>query len=129
MMLVAASLFCGLLAGLAIFQLGLIAGMPLGRFAWGGQHPILPARLRFGSGMAILIYGALALVILDRADLIAILPNAWSGGAAWATVFYLALALALNMISPSRAERRLMAPVAALLLCCALVVAMGPSTA
>ncbi|NIJ64039.1 hypothetical protein FHR20_000970 [Sphingomonas leidyi] len=126
MMLVAASLFCGLLAGLTIFQLCLIAGVPLGRFAWGGQYRILPARLRFGSGMAILIYGALALVILDRAGLIAILPSAWSAGFAWATVFYLALALALNRISPSRAERRLMTPVAALLLCCGLVVAVGP---
>lgn len=128
-MLAPALLFCGLLAGLAILQLGLIAGLPLGRFAWGGQYRILPARLRFGSGMAILIYGALALVILDRAHLIAILPDAWSSGSAWATVFYLALAVALNMISPSQAERRLMTPVAALLLCCALLVAMGPLTA
>jgi hypothetical protein len=121
---IAAFLFCGLLAGLATFQLGLVAGLPLGRFAWGGQHRILPTRLRFGSGIAIPIYGVLALIILDRAGLVAILPDAWSHSLAWATVLYLAFGLALNMISPSRDERRLMAPVAMLLLCCALVVAM-----
>ncbi|MBQ1499769.1 MAG: hypothetical protein IIZ38_15785 [Sphingomonas sp.] len=128
MVSIAALLFCGLLAGLAAFQLGLIAGLPLGRFAWGGQHRILPPRLRFGSGIAILIYAVLALIILDRAGLVAILPDAWSRGLAWATALYLAFGLALNLISRSREERRLMAPVATLLLCCALVVAMAPIT-
>lgn len=122
----AALLLCGLLVALTIFQLGLIAGLPLGHLAWAGRYRVLPVRLRFGSGMAILVYAVLALAILDRAGLVAILPSPWSHGLAWATVSYLALALALNLISPSRAERRLMAPIAALLLCCALVVVAEP---
>ena len=37
-----ATLLCMILAFLAIFQLLLIAGLPLGRFAWGGRHEVRP---------------------------------------------------------------------------------------
>ena len=37
---------CVILAALAIFQAALIAGAPLGRFAWGSQHSVLPTKLR-----------------------------------------------------------------------------------
>ena len=43
---VAAIAACILMAALAVFQAALIAGAPLGRFAWGGQHDVLPAKLR-----------------------------------------------------------------------------------
>ena len=42
-----------LLAGLAVFQVALIAGAPLARFAWGGQHRVLPTRLRIGSAVSV----------------------------------------------------------------------------
>jgi hypothetical protein len=35
-MTVVTVLFCSLLAALAVFQACLIAGLPLGHFAWGG---------------------------------------------------------------------------------------------
>jgi hypothetical protein len=38
--------FCLLLAGLAIFQTLLIAGLPFGRLAFGGQNRVLPTKLR-----------------------------------------------------------------------------------
>ena len=50
-----AQLACALLAGLAVFQVALIAGAPLGRMAWGGQHRVLPAP-RLGSAASIPLY-------------------------------------------------------------------------
>ncbi len=48
---------------LTLFQLGLAAGLPLGRLAWGGTHRVLPGRLRAASlaSAAMSALGALAL--------------------------------------------------------------------
>ena len=51
-----AILFCALLAALTAFQLLLILGAPLGRFAWGGQHEVLPRGLRVGSAFSIVLF-------------------------------------------------------------------------
>lgn len=57
---VAAVLVCAVLGLLAVFQAGLVAGLPLGRFAWGGQHIVLPSRLRIGSAVSIVLYAVFA---------------------------------------------------------------------
>jgi hypothetical protein len=44
------------LVGLICFQLLLAAGLPLGEYAWGGAHRILPRSLRIGSLVATFIY-------------------------------------------------------------------------
>lgn len=66
--------YCALLGLLAVFQVLLIVGFPLGRFAWGGHNEVLPARLRLGSALSVLIYAAFAAVALDRSGLISLLP-------------------------------------------------------
>ena len=48
----AAAGVCVLLGGLAVFQALLALGAPLGAFAWGGQHRVLPTRLRVGSAVS-----------------------------------------------------------------------------
>ena len=58
-----------LLAALAVFQGLLVAGLPLGRFAWGGQNEVLPASLRIGSGVSIALYAFFAVLILQAAGL------------------------------------------------------------
>ena len=40
---------------LAVFQLALVAGAPLGHLAWGGRSRVLPTRLRIGSVVSIVI--------------------------------------------------------------------------
>lgn len=55
-MITAALIITILLTLLAIFQLALVCGAPLGKFAWGGQHKVLPPKLRIGSGIAIVLY-------------------------------------------------------------------------
>ncbi len=67
---VAAVLVCVVLGALAVFQALLVAGAPLGRFAWGGRSHVLPAGLRVGSAVAIAVYALVAAVVLRRAGMV-----------------------------------------------------------
>jgi hypothetical protein len=117
----AAVLACVVLAGLAVFQGLLVAGAPLGRFAWGGRHRVLPTGLRFGSVVSIVAYVLFGVVLVaaarrstDAADV-----------AVWVLTGYFVLGIGLNAVSRSRPERLVMTPVVALLAGCCLVVALG----
>lgn len=120
----AAIVAAALLAALALFQAALAGGAPLGRFAWGGQHRVLPTGLRIGSAIAILIYLAIALVLLERAevtsmfdadDAIAVLT--------WVIVAFFTLGIVMNGISRSRPERFTMTPLVIALAILSLMVA------
>ncbi len=116
---------CLLLLGLGVFQVLLAAGLPWGRLAWGGQHRVLPLRLRIGSILAVLTYAGIALVILDAAGLISVLPERVSAILIWVTAAYFLLGVGMNLISRSRPERITMTPVAAILCGLTALVAMG----
>jgi hypothetical protein len=103
-----------ILAGLTVFQLLLIAGRPLGRFAWGGQHEVLPNNLRIGSMVSIVLYAVFAVIILERAGLIT-LGYAMPGFAIWVLAGYSTLGILMNAISRSKPERNVMTPVSMLL--------------
>ncbi|WP_241971264.1 hypothetical protein [Microcella alkaliphila] len=77
----AALAFVALMAALALFQLALIAGAPLGHFAWGGQDRVLPTAKRIGSVVSILLYALFAVVVLQRAGLVELLPASSSTSA------------------------------------------------
>ena len=123
--LVAAVVVCVLLAGLAVFQLLLAAGRPLGRFAWGGQHEVLPRRLRIGSAISVALYALIAAVVLQAAGVIEVFPEAVADVGIWVVTGYLALGVPLNAISRSRSERLVMTPVVLVLALGCLVVALG----
>jgi hypothetical protein len=121
-----AVLACLVLGALAVFQALLALGAPLGRFAWGGQHRVLPVSLRAGSVFAIVIYALLAAVVLMRADVIASgVPREVIHTATWVVVAYFVLGVVLNLLSWSKPERAVMAPVSALLFASCLVVALS----
>ena len=112
----AAIVACALLAGLGIFQGALIGGVPLGRMAWGGQHDVLPARLRIGSAVSIALYALFAYAALARADLTPpVLNENVTAVVAWALTAYFTLGVAMNVISRSKSERLVMTPVALVL--------------
>jgi hypothetical protein len=110
---------------LAVFQLLLIAGAPLGRFAWGGQNVVLPARLRIGSAVAVVLYGAFALLMLEAAGRFGFLPRGSVGIAIWALAGYFALGVVMNAASRSRPERLVMTPVSLALAAVCLVLALN----
>lgn len=125
MIVPAAVVVCVLLGGLAVFQLLLAAGQPLGAFAWGGQHEVLPRRLRIGSAVSVVLYGVIAVVVLQAAGAIDWLPDAVADVGIWVVAGYLALGVPLNAISRSRSERLVMTPVVLVLALGCLVVALG----
>lgn len=125
MTVVAAVAFCTVLAVLAAFQALLILGLPLGRFAWGGGHDVLPVKLRVGSAVSLLLYGVFAIVVLDRAEVTNLLPDAVVDVGIWVLVGYLALGTLMNAMSRSKPERMVMTPTALLLGVLCLVVALG----
>ena len=113
-----------LLAALAALQLLLVFGAPLGRFAWGGQHAVLPARLRVGSVISSVIYVAIALMLLSRIGVIG------GGGtfvrvATWVIFGFFVLSIVMNAISRSRLERLTMTPVATALALATLFIALA----
>jgi hypothetical protein len=121
----AAVLVCVLLGTLAGFQVFLVLGAPLGRFAWGGQHRVLPVPLRVGSVISIVIYAFLAAIVLARANLVSSgIPEAVLRTAVWIVVAYFLLGVGLNLMSRSKPERAVMSPLSAVLCgLCAVVAA------
>lgn len=114
-----------ILAVLAILQLALVFKAPIGEFAWGGQHKVLPGKLRAGSAAAIVIYIFIAAVVAAE--------SGWWHGVGnqvvvdigiWVIVGYFALGVFVNAISRSKKERNTMTPVSLVLAVCTLLVAL-----
>jgi hypothetical protein len=118
----AAVVACVLLGALAVFQALLACGVPIGRFAWGGQHKALPPRLRVGSLLSLVIYVLIGWVILARAGQ-ASGSHGIVGVATWVVAGFFLLGAAGNLVSRSRSERLVMTPVALVL--CALTVVVA----
>ncbi len=101
---------------IAIFELVLAAGAPLGHAAWGGAHAHLSTGERIGSAVAVFIWASAALVVLGRADL-------WSAGnrallfrrGTWLLVAVSVIAALTNFASHSRYEQLIFGPLATIL--------------
>jgi hypothetical protein len=117
--------FVVVLGLLAVLQVALACGAPWGRLAWGGQHRVLPTRLRIGSAVALVLYVAFAVVILDRADRIDVLPNSVAVVGTWAVFGIATLSAVANALSRSTPERYTGTPAALALAVTSLVVAVG----
>ncbi|GHD41654.1 hypothetical protein D9V29_01830 [Mycetocola manganoxydans] len=125
MTLAAAVFACLILLALAVFQLLLIGGRPIGRFAWGGQHDVLPRNLRIGSMVSIVLYAVFMVVILERAGVTNVFPDAVAQVGIWVLTAYFALGILLNGISRSKPERNLMTPVCIVLAGLCLLIAVS----
>ena len=123
---VAAILFCVLIAALAVFQIALIAGAPVGHFAWGGKDRILPANKRVGSVISIVLYAVFAIVVLQRAGLVSVIPiQGIVDIGIWVLVGYFLLGVVMIALSRSKPERWTMAPLSLVLAVLSLVVALS----
>lgn len=113
---IAAIVSCIILLGLTVFQLALIFGAPIGKYAWGGSHKVLPTNLRIGSAISIILYGIFAAIILSKAELITLFDNKEIVSVGiWVLAVYFAVGVLMNGISRSKPERNLMTPIALLL--------------
>ena len=113
-------------AALTVLQVLVAVGKPYGRLVWGGAHRVLPTKLRIGSVIAVALYAAFTLVLLDRSGLLSVFGSgAFRVVAAWVLFAYLAIGIVLNAISRSKPERFTMTPVTAVLAACAFVIAVS----
>ncbi len=111
------------LFGVAVFQLLLAAGIPWGRYAWGGAYEILPTRLRLSSLVAVLIYLLAVAIILSRAGVVELITNTRvTHIGIWVLVVLFGVGVILNALSRSKGER-LWVPVVFLLSALCFVVA------
>lgn len=99
-----------LLGGITAFQVALAAGAPWARLAWGGSHEgTLPPNLRVASGAAAVLWGAATVAVAAE------LPGSTRGQRLLLRTVggVCAVGAAVNLASPSAAERALWAPVSA----------------
>src|SRR5687768_8728090 len=105
-----------ILFALSIFQLLLIAGKPLGNYSWGGQHEVLPNRLRIASVFSIALYIVFGIFLVSKAGLVNVIPDSsFLAVSMWVFTGYFLLGVFMNAISRNKKERMLMTPVALLL--------------
>ena len=115
-----------LLAGLAVVQIALAAGAPLGRLAWGGKHRVLPRGLRIASAVSVLLYALFAFVISRAVGYATDVGDHREGyPLIWVLTAYFGIGVLANLASRSRPERLVMTPVALLLALCCLVIALA----
>ena len=92
----------------------------------GGRYPgRLPANLRIAAVVQAALLAILAAGVLSRAGVAFPGLSAWAGWLAWIAVGFSLLALMLNLITPSKWERRVWAPVALLMFASSLLVGLN----
>ena len=113
-----------LLTALAVLQVLVALGLPLGALVWGGLHKVLPTRLRIGSAVSVILYGAIAAVLLSRAGTFPGGDSAFIRITTWILFGYFVLGGLMNAISRSRPERFTMTPVTIVLAVATLIIAL-----
>ena len=125
-MRVAAFVFSAFALVATVFQLALAAGMPWGKFTWGGKFPgTLPRHMRAIAIISAVLLICFGLVVSIRAGLL--LPE-WrpiSRMLIWMVVAYCALGVIANEATPNRWERRVWLPVVLAMLVSSIIVGMS----
>lgn len=122
----AAVLVAALLAGVAVFQIALVAGAPWGDHAYGGRAETDSGRLRpthrMMSAAAVPLLLFSAVVVLARANVVAWLP---AEGWVWVVFAFLVLNTLANLSSSSRIERLVLGSITAVAAIATLLVALS----
>jgi hypothetical protein len=122
----AAQIFSVLIIVAVGFQLALAAGMPWGRLAMGGKYPgRFPPPMRVAAVVQAAVLVALAVVVLARAGMVLTDWHSLSTKLIWGVVGFSGLSAFVNLITPSKWERILWAPVGIGLTACSVLVALS----
>jgi len=123
---IAAYTFCAFTAFVVVFQLALALGAPWGELAMGGKFPgRFPPKMRVAALVQIVLLVAVAFIVLIRAGLLAEEYYDISRPGIWFVVVLFVVSTILNTITPSKKERMMGAPIAAVLLVSSIIVAMS----
>jgi len=114
-----------LLLIVAVMEVLLICGLPLGEFTMGGRHKVLPPPYRVAAASSIVLQIFGALMLLQAAGFM----NMWFGATPTRVICYVfggffAINTVMNLISPSKKEKYVMTPLALVEAVCFIVTAV-----
>lgn len=123
LVIISAYVFAILSFVIILFQLGLTIGMPWGAASMGGKYPgKYPPGMRVVSLINVCITSFIAAIVLIKSEIIWLQFKSFANVATYFVVAFSLVATILNTITPSKIERKIWAPVAAiLLLTCSIV--------
>lgn len=123
--MVFAFIFIILAAFVAIFQLALAIGAPLGEFTMGGKYPgKLPPCMRIAALVQIVILLFFTAIVVSKAGLALASLTGMAGIAIWFVLAFFVFGSFLNLSSQSKKERLLMGPLNLIALVSVLMVAL-----
>lgn len=113
-----------LLLAVAVMEIILIFGLPLGEFTMGGRYKVLPPMYRMFAASSVILQLFGAAMILQGGGLM----NMWFAGKVIKIICFVfagffAVNTVMNIISPSKKEKYVMTPLAAVEACCFAVTA------
>ena len=115
-----------LFVSIAVFQVLLSLGYPLGEFALGGYHRVLPKALRIVSAVNALILLCMGFVFLQHTNVI---PIEWNflptDLLVWIFTVFLGINTIANLASKSKKERFLATPLSSIAFILCLFIALS----
>lgn len=113
-----------LFLAVAVMEILLIFGLPLGEFTMGGRYKVLPPMYRMFAASSVILQLFGAAMILQGGGLM----NMWFAGKVIKIICFVfagffAVNTVMNIISPSKKEKYVMTPLAAVEACCFAVTA------
>lgn len=113
-----------LLLAVAVMEILLIFGLPLGEFTMGGRYKVLPPMYRMFAASSVILQLFGVAMILQGGGLM----NMWFAGKVIKIICFVfagffAVNTVMNIISPSKKEKYVMTPLAAVEACCFAVTA------
>ena len=100
-------------------------GLPLGEFTMGGQHKILPKKLRVAAVISLVIQIFAMIIILQAGGFISLwLPFAVTKYICFFFAVYLSLNTIMNMVSKSKKEKYVMTPISLIAAICFWITAL-----
>ena len=122
----AALVFGGVVLMVIAFQVALVLGAPWGSYAMGGAFPgRFPPTMRVAAAVQAVLLGLVAGIVLAGANVFGLTLDPALRWLIWLPVGLSAIAVVLNVITPSAGERRIWVPVSLVLLASSLVVAVA----
>lgn len=112
----AAGLFSALTSIAVFVQVALVLGAPWGALTMGGRWPgVMPPAARILSLFQAALLVALAGIVLAQAGLLGARPPQWM---LWTAAVITCLSTIANIVTPSKPERRLWAPIMVMMVLC-----------
>lgn len=109
-----------------IFQLVLALGAPFGEMAMGGKFPgKFPPKMRVAALVQIFVLIAFTLIVLTNSGIILKGYYSFSESAIWVVTMFSALGVILNIVTPSKKERIIWAPISIVMFLCVSNIAMN----